>query len=195
VALGEKRQWEFEATHDAWLAGEIGEGVVQAITTVIPKRLKGLPESEYVAARTELEAMALHHARTGTVAEVRRAIERAALVADPVGADAAVVAARESQFLSFTPVPDGVEVRGFLSTETAAVVLTAFDQCHDARYRNGTLTTDADDDDAAGDAADRIARTPGARRARREHHNAEILAELVTHLLDDGALGTRSART
>jgi hypothetical protein len=195
VALGEKLQWEFEATRDSWLAGEIGEGVVQAITTVIPKRLKGLPESDYVAARTELEAMALHHARTGTVAEVRRAIDRAAIVADPVGADAAVVAARESQFLSFTPVPDGVEVRGFLSTETAAVVLTAFDQCHDARYRNGTLTTDDRDDvDAARDAADRIARTPGARRARREHHNAEILAELVTHLLDDGALGTKHAQ-
>jgi hypothetical protein len=78
VALGEKLQWEFEATSEAWLAGEIGEGVVQAITSLIPKRLKGLPEADYVAARIELEAMALHHARTGTVAEVRRAIERAA---------------------------------------------------------------------------------------------------------------------
>ena len=193
VALGEKLQWEFEATRDAWLAGEIGEGVVQAITTLIPKRLRGLPESDYVAARTDLEAMALHHARTGTVAEVRRAIDRAAIVADPVGADAAVTAAKESQFLSFTPVPDGVEVRGFLSTETAAVVLTAFDQCHDARYRNGALATDADDD-AARDARDRVARTPGARKQRREHHNAEILAELVTHLLDDGALGTKHAQ-
>ena len=123
------------------------------------------------------------------MAEVRRAIERAAIVADPVGADAAVLAAKESEFLSFTPVPDGVEVRGFLSTETAAVVLTAFDQCHDARYRNGRLTTDDGDE-----AEDRIARTPGARRQRREHHNAEILAELVTHLLDGGELGTKHAQ-
>ena len=191
VALGEKLQWEFDATREAWLAGEVGIGAVQAITTLIPKRLKGLPEADYVAARTDLEAMALHHARQGTVADVRRAIERAALVADPVGADASVAAAKGSEFLSFTPVPDGVEVRGFLSTETAAVVLTAFDQCHDARYRNGAFTTD---DNPRRDAQDRIARTPGARRQRREHHNAEILAELVTHLLDGGELGTKHAQ-
>jgi len=193
LALGERLTEEFTATADAWLAGEISAGAVREITTVIPRRLKGLPADAYAVERDRLEAMAVEVARTSTVPEVRRAIERAALLADPVGADAAVIAAKESEFLSFTPVPDGVEVRGFLSTQTAAVVLTAFDQCHDAQYRNGMLTTDADDD-AARDAEDRIARTPGARRQRREHHNAEILAELVTHLLDDGQLGSKHAQ-
>jgi hypothetical protein len=40
VALGEKLEWEFEATLQAWLAGEISEGMVQVITTVIPRKLK-----------------------------------------------------------------------------------------------------------------------------------------------------------
>jgi len=95
VALGEKLAWEFEATQQAWLAGEISEGMVQVITTVIPRKLKRLPEAEYYAERLRLEAMALHHARTKTVAEVRRAIDRAAIAADPAGAlEAAVVAKR-----------------------------------------------------------------------------------------------------
>ena len=193
LALGERLTDEFTTTRDAWLAGEISAGAVREITALIPRRLKGLPSEAYVVERDRLEALAVHVARTGTVPAVRRAIERAALVADPVGADAAVIAAKESEFLRFTPVPDGVEVRGFLSTETAAVVLTAFDQCHDARYRNGLLATDDRDDDGR-DAADRIAWTAGARRARREHDNAEILAELVTHLLDGGELGTKHAQ-
>ena len=160
LALGEKLTDEFTATRDAWLAGEISTGAVREITTLIPRRLKGLPSEAYVVERDRLEAMAVHVARTNTVPAVRRAIDRAAIVADPAGADAAVLAAKESEFLSFTPVPDGVEVRGFLSTETAAVVLTAFDQCHDARYRNGALVADDRDNDAR-DAADRIVRTAG----------------------------------
>ena len=193
LALGEKLAQEFTATRDAWLAGEVSAGAVREITTLIPKRLKGLPGDAYVAERDRLEALAVHAARTGTVPAVRRAIERAALVADRAGADAAALAAKESEFLSFTPVADGVEVRGFLATETAAVVLTAFDQCHDARYRNGTLATD-DRDDTDRETLDRVARTAGARRQRREHHNAEILAELVTHLLGDGELGNKHSQ-
>jgi hypothetical protein len=48
--------------------------------------------------------------------------------------------------------------------------------------------------DVGRDAQDRIARTPSARRQRREHHNAEILGELVTHLLDGGELGSKHAQ-
>ena len=51
---------------------------VREITSLVPQRLKGLPEAEYVARRTELEAMALDVARTRSVPEVRRAIQRAA---------------------------------------------------------------------------------------------------------------------
>ncbi len=186
VALGERLQDEFAATGAAWLAGEIGEGAVQAITGLIPRKLRGLSAVDYEAMRTDLEAMALHHAKTRTVSEVRRAIERAAVVADPVGAEAAAVVGLESEFLSFTPVEDGVEVRGFLSWETAGVVLPAFDQCHDGMYRSGQLAEDYSDH------VDRLtSRSPSLRR---QHRNAEIFAELATRLLDEGELGTKHAQ-
>jgi hypothetical protein len=189
VALGEKLRWEFEATQEAWLAGEISEGAVQVITSLIPKRLKGLPDGDYQSARLTLEAMALRHARTSTVAEVKRAIERAAILADPVGAEAAATEAKQSEFLSFTPATDGVEVRGFLTWETAGVVLPCFDQAHDAMFRSGQLAQDDADD------LDRLtARTPSLRRKRRQHHNAQIFAELVTRLLDGAELGTKHAQ-
>ena len=188
VALGEKLQWEFEATAQAWLAGEITESMVQVITTVIPRKLKHLPDAEHYAERLRLETMALHHAATKTVSEVRRAIERAAIVADPAGALEAAVVAKRNEFLSFTPVEDGVEVRGFLAWDTAGVVLPCFDQANDAMYRSGQLAEDDNDD------ADRLARTPSLRRKRREHRNAQIFAELATRLLDDGDLGTKHAQ-
>ena len=77
---------------------------------------------------------------------MKRAIERAAIVADPVGAVEAAVVAKQNEFLSFTPTEDGVEVRGFLAWDTAGVVLPCFDQAHDALYRNGQLAEDYSDD-------------------------------------------------
>ncbi len=195
VALGEKLAFEFAATGDAWLAGEISAGAAREITTLIPAKLRGLVGTHYDVARARIEAAALHVAATGTVTAVRRVIERAALLADPAGADAAALAAREAEFLRFTPVPDGVAVTGFLSTETAAVVLTAFDQCHDTLYRRGQLTTDHPGGlDGLDGLGDHLGATPGLRRQRREHRNARILADLVTRLLDDGALGTKHAQ-
>jgi hypothetical protein len=191
VALGEKLQWEFEATLQAWLAGEITEGMVHVITTVIPRKLKSLPDEEYYAQRLRLEAMALNHAKTKTIAEVKRAIERAAIVADPAGALDAAVVAKQNEFLSFTPTEDGVEVRGFLSWDTAGVVLPCFDQANDAKYRSGQLAEDYSDE---ADLERLMTRTPSRRRKRREHRNAQIFAELATRLLDDGELGTKHAQ-
>ena len=79
VALGEKLQWEFEATAQAWLAGEITEGMVQVITTVIPRKLKHLPETEYYTERLRLETMALHHATTKTVSSGAVSVSSCAL--------------------------------------------------------------------------------------------------------------------
>ena len=190
VALGEKLAWEFEATQQAWLAGEISEGMVQVITTVIPRKLKRLPEAEYYAERLRLEAMALHHARTKTVAEVRRD-RPCGDRRRPAGALEAAVVAKRNEFLSFTPTADGVEVRGFLAWDTAGVVLPCFDQAHDAKYRNGQLAEDYSDE---ADLERVMTRTPSRRRKRREHRNAKIFAELATRLLDDGELGTKHAQ-
>ena len=132
-----------------------------------------------------------HVGDTKTVAEGRRAIDRAAIVADLAGALEAAVVAKRNEFLSFIPMEDGVEVRGFLSWGTAGVVLPCFDQANDALYRNGTLAED-DSDDA--ELKGVMGRTPSLRRKRREHRNAQIFAEPATRLLDDGDLGTKHAQ-
>ena len=187
VGTGEKLQWEFPSTREAWLAGEISEGTVGEITTGIPRALKALPDSEYVAQRTRLESHALAAARTGaTVADVRRLITRASFAADPAGSEQAVLDAHESEFLRFTPTSGGVDVRGFLSTESAALVLTAFDQRVDALHRSGRLA-ETDVDGLA-------MRVRGPRAGRREHLNAGVLVDLVGHLLGEGLLGSKQAQ-
>jgi len=75
---GEKPQWEFPSTRDAWLAGLVSEGAVREITTGIPRALKALPDTDYAVQRERLETIALRVARSGaTFAPVRTAIERA----------------------------------------------------------------------------------------------------------------------
>jgi hypothetical protein len=186
VETGERLQWEFPATREAWLAGEISADAAREITTAVPRVLRALPVGRYVAERDRLEAVALRVARSGTVTQLRRIIGRSALVADPTGAEAAVLAAREAEFLRFTPTLQGVDVRGFLSAGSAALVLTAFDQRADTLHRTGTLSReDRDGLDAP---------TPGLRAQRREHLNARILTDLVAHLLGEGQVGTRHAQ-
>jgi hypothetical protein len=105
------------------------------------------------------------------------------VVVHPDEVDASVLAARESQFLRFTPVPDGVEVCGFLSTETASTVLTALDQRVDHYHRTGQLST--------ADTRTLTSPTPAARRRLRERLNVDALTDLVRHLLDGALLGTK----
>ena len=183
VARGEALHRDFAATRGAWLAGAISEGAVREITTAIPRRLRGVPADLLDAERARIETVALTVAATRSVREVRHAITRVAILTDPDGADAAVLAAHEAQFLRFTPAPHGMDVRGFLSTESAAAVLTVFDQHVDSLHRTGTLTReDRDGLDAP---------TPGLRAWRREHLNARALTGLATRLLDTGDLGRR----
>jgi len=187
VGTGEKLQWEFPSTREAWRAGDISEGAVREITAGIPRALKALPDTDYVAHRQRVESHALAAARSGaTVAQVARVIARAAFAADPVASDHAVLAAQESEFLRFTPTTDGVDVRGFLSTESAALVLTAFDQRVDALHRSGRLAQpDIDGLDTS---------VRGRRAQKREHLNAGVLVDLVGHLLGEGLLGSRHAQ-
>jgi len=108
VGTGEKLQWEFPSTREAWLAGAISQAVVHEITTGIPRALKALPDSDHAVQRERLESRALTAARSGaTVAEVGRVIARASFAADPAGSDQAVAAARESEFLRLTPTTAG----------------------------------------------------------------------------------------
>jgi hypothetical protein len=185
LATGEKLVGEFPTTRGAFLAGAVSEGAVREITTSIPRALRHLPPGRYADQRDRLEALALATARTGTVAEVRRVISRALLVVDPAGADAAVLAAHDAQFLRFTPTAHGMDLHGFLSTESAALVLTALDQRIATHHRTGDLTP--------GERDELGLRPPGVREATRTRLNAAVLVEWAGHLLEDALAGTAHA--
>jgi hypothetical protein len=82
-------------------------------------------------------------------------------------------------------VGDGYEVRGYLTSETAAAVLTCLDQTIDGWFRSGSLTPEMQA--LAGDESP----MPGRRKMYRSQHNAQALSELCQRLLDSGDLGTR----
>ena len=180
VAIG-RSVLDYPATRAAWLAGEVSEASVREITSGVGRATRALPPERVTVERARCEQVLLHVARSSTPAHVRRAAGRLRVEVDPDGAAQAQEAAIDAQFLRFTPVPDGVEVHGFLATEVAAGVLTALDRVIDDYHRTGTL---AAEERAALDSGQ-----PGRRRASREHLNARALADLVCTALGEGRLG------
>ncbi len=183
VAVGTAVRTEFRATGAAWLSGQISSDAVTAVTRTVATAVRGVPAGRVLEERARLEAAGVHAARTGTVSDVRRVITAMRIVVDPARADEAAIALRESQFLRLTPVGDGVEVAGFLTTETAAAVLTAFDQRVTHYHQSGQLSDTETQSLHAG--------RPAVRAATRERLNVDALTDIVTHLLDGGMLGTK----
>ncbi len=131
------------------------------------------------------EAATIEFATSHPLRDLRWFLARLRDRYDSDGADAAAMAAHEDQYLRFTPVPDGVDVTGYLSKETAAAVLTVLDQVVDGWYRTGSLHTR--DQPRDGDTPEV---TAWRRRPRREHLHALALAHALTGLLDLAAVGT-----
>jgi hypothetical protein len=119
------------------------------------------------------------------VDEVRTKLKRLRIALNEDGVDARTLAAYDEQQLLLIPVGDGYEIRGYLTTETAAALLTVLERKVDSWFHDGSLTPEqrplADDD----------ARSSGRRRGRTPHLHAQALAELCHQLLDDGDLGTK----
>lgn len=172
-------------TRLAWLAGEISEDMVRTITIGVPAALRRVNVAESTAVTAAIEAQLVPFARDATIAAVRRKLDRLRVALDPDGTDERTLAAYDDQSLTLSPVGDGYEVRGYLSKESAAVLLTCLDRTVDGWYRTGSLTPEQ-----AALAGDDLVAT-GRRRMRRGHLNALALAELCGRLLDAGGLGTR----
>jgi hypothetical protein len=119
---------------------------------------------------------------------VRTTLKRLRIALDPDGVDERELAAYDEEQLVLVPVGDGYEVRGYLTKESAAALLTVLERKVDSWFRDGSLTPEqqALDGDDAGQ--------KGRRRGRRPHLHAQALAELCRQLLDDGALGTHHAQ-
>jgi hypothetical protein len=187
LARGQHLETDYVSTRLAWLAGEVTTDAVRELTTGITRALRRVPAGDHDRVRGEAEAILLPLARTATIAQLRRAIDRLTLFVDPDGAAQAVLDAHDDQYLRLTPVGDGVDVTGYLTAETAAALLTCLDQVVDGWYRTGSLGPE--DQPTGEDRTDTL-----RRKHRRDHLNALALADLARRCLDSGSLGTKHAQ-
>jgi hypothetical protein len=187
IARGRDLETDYPTTRLAWLAGEVSSDAVRTLTTGITRAVRRVPAQDRDRVRGEAEAILLPLARTATIAQLRRGIDRLKLFVDPDGAAQARLDAVDDQFLRLTPVGDGVDVKGYLTAETAAALLTCLDQVVDGWYRTGSL---GPEDQPTGEE-----RTDTLRRKhRRDHLNALALADLARRCLDGAVLGTKHAQ-
>jgi hypothetical protein len=187
IARGLALEADYVATRLAWLAGEVTTDAVRELTTGISRALSRVPAGDRDRVRGEAEAILLPLAKTATIAQLRRGIDRLKVFVDPDGAAQAVLDAHDDQYLRLTPVGDGVDVTGYLTAETAAALLTCLDQVVDGWYRSGSLHPE---DQPTGEDRTDIMR----RKHRRDHLNALALADLARRCLDGAVLGTKHAQ-
>jgi hypothetical protein len=187
IARGLALETDYAATRIAWLAGELTSDAVRELTTGISRALTRVPAGDRDRVRGEAETILLPLARTATIAQLRRGIDRLKLFVDPDGAARAVMDAHDDQYLRLTPVGDGVDLKGYLTAETAAALLTCLDQVVDGWYRTGSLGPE--DQPTGDDRTDTL-----RRKHRRDHLNALALADLARRCLDSGSLGTKHAQ-
>jgi hypothetical protein len=174
----------FARTRLAWLSGAISDDMVRAITMGVPLALRRLNVAEQPALIEKIEAEIVPYATENSVAQVQKKLARLRIALDADGVDERSLAAYDEQQLTLIPVGDGYEVRGYLTKESAAVLLTMLEQKIDGWFTSGALTPEQQS--VAGD--DVMA--TGRRRMRRPRLNAEALVEVCQELLDTGALGT-----
>jgi hypothetical protein len=190
IARGRDLETDYAATRFAWLAGEItSRRGPRAHHRDHPRAAPGArrgPRPDPRRGRGDPAAPGPHgHGRPAAPRH-----RPAALYVDPDGAAQAQLDAHDDQFLRLTPVGDGVDVKGYLTAETAAALLTCLDQVVDGWYRSGSLGPE--DQPTGDDRTDRL-----RRKHRRDHLNALALADLARRCLDAGrsARSTPSART
>ncbi len=188
VVLARSRSLErdFPATRAAWLAQEVTTAVMTEITLGLPKALRRLTVVQRDQVMPAAEAATLEFVREHPLEDLRWFLGQLRMRFDVDGANADVMAAYQDQYLRLTPDADGVQLRGFLTGETAAAVIAVLDQVVDGWYRSGSLAQQ--DQPVEGDGA---VLTMRRRRVRRDHLNALALEHLANGLLGDGLLGTK----
>jgi hypothetical protein len=188
IARASAWDWDYPATRDAVLAGEVSAAKAREITRGLDTALRGLPIEYLAEQRAAGERLLLSLARTATAAQVRKAATRVRFYLDADGTTAAVLAAHEDQTLRITPTGAMVRVEGWLDAEGGALVTTALDQIVDEWFRTGSLPVE----DRLPDGVDpHSAEGRRHRRPRRAHLLGLALVELARRQLDNGLLGSR----
>ena len=175
----------FARTRMAWLSGKISDDMVRVITTGIPLALQRLNVAEQPAVIDQIEAQIVPYAMDHSIAQVQTKLKQLRLTIDPDGIDERSLAAYDDQQLHLVPVGDGYEVRGYLTKESAAVLLTVLEQKIDGWFHDGSLTPEQQA--VCGDDV----MSTGRRKMRRPRLNADALIEACQDLLDSGALGSK----
>jgi len=190
IARGRSLDADYSATRDAWLAGNIGGDHARVISCGIDRAVRSLPAGAKEDRRAEAEDLLLRLAAHLTPDDLAKAAAHLRFILNPAGADQDEIDDADAQAITFARVGDGVEVKGFLAAETAALIRTALDQVVDGWYRRGELPAGHLDLDEQGRPLDpddpKAAR---ARRLRRPHLDALALAHMAGRLLEAGDLG------
>jgi hypothetical protein len=185
VARSMSLRGDYARTRLAWLSGQISDDMVRVITTGIPLALRRLNVAEVPAVVDQLEAQLVPYAMEKSIPEVAAKLKRLRIALDPDGVDERSLAAYDDQQLTLVPVGDGYEVRGYLTKESAAVLLTVLEQKIDGWFHDGSLTPEQQL--LTGEDALSI----GRRKMQRPRLNAEALIELCEELLNSGSLGSK----
>ena len=170
---------------DAWLTGHISGSMASTLRHGIDQALRRVPAKDRPAKRAALQEAFLQHAGHYTPDRMAKKLKEYRANVDQDGANQAEIDAHDEQHIKFTPVGEGVVVKGWLSNETYAQIRTALEQVVEGWYRDGELP-DSDRIECDGDtrAADR------KKRQRQAHLHALALAQICTDALESGHLGT-----
>ena len=187
ASLGRARvlRESFRPTQLAWLAGEASGDAVREIVAQVGRAARVLPHEQREAGIAMAQDIVLPVARVGTVADVNTVIDGLKLGIDPDGARQAEIDAYDDQFLTFTAVGAGVDVKGYLSHETAAMVQTVLGQIVNGWYRSGSLAPQD-----AGYEGETDAQRRRRQRLRRSHLSAVALENLAERALGGEFVGS-----
>jgi hypothetical protein len=175
----------FARTRLAWLTGQISDDMVRVITLGIPLALQRLNVAEQSAVIDQIEAEIVPYAMEKSIAQVQKKLKQLRISLDEDGVDERSLAAYDEQQLTLVPVGDGYEVRGYLTKESAAVLLTVLEQKIDGWFHGGSLTPEQQS------VCGEDVMSTGRRKMRRPRLNADALVEVCQDLLDGAALGTK----
>ncbi|HET7900186.1 MAG TPA: hypothetical protein VFL59_03295, partial [Candidatus Nanopelagicales bacterium] len=141
LARGRDLAEHSEPVKRAWLAGQVTGDAVRELTSGVTGvlTLVKAPREQKEALRAEAIEVLMPIARTGTPADLKKAIGRLRLLADSAGEATAVVEAYDEQSLGFADVGALTRIQAWLTHENAAAFLTLV-----GRYAQRVVERDAD---------------------------------------------------
>lgn len=189
----------YQATHDAWLSGEITTAHAATLVRGVHTAMKAVDPTLRADARRQSEATLIELSREFSVDHTIAACKRIRAAVDPDGLRASALELEGKEFFKLTPVADGYLASGWFTHLNGTKLASILEGRRNAKYHAGQLSTRQDNDfgdspEAHNDcvvrdeAGDRI--YPDEQSARRIYEqNAIVLNEIADELLNGGHAG------